>query len=243
MLFTYKLSPPTLADGQVTDGLADAAGQIRVSANGSVASGATDSGNPVKIGGILNTTRPTFTNGQRGDAQIDTRGNLAVTVMGFGNTAGAAVTSATADANAGGLGLSIWGQGAVFNGSTWDRTRGDTNGTVVQPALSSTFWSYAGATGGITNTTDVAVKTAAGASVRNYVSSIQFKNTSATASEIVIKDGATIIWRGHVSASMAVSDTVVFNPPLRGTANTAINVAMITTATATIVSLQGYTGA
>lgn len=240
MLFTYKLSPPTLADGQFTDGLADAAGQIRVAAAGSVASGGADSGNPLKFGGVFNTTQPTVTTGQRVDAQMSARGELLVSIS---SGASMAAVGSAADALSTPIGLSTRSHTYGFNGSTWDRTRGDTNGLAVQPALSSTFWAYAGATGGIINTTDVAVKTAAGASVRNYISGIQFKNTSATASEIVIKDGATIIWRGHVSASMTVSDTVVFNPPLRGTANTAVNVAMITTATATIVSLQGYTGA
>lgn len=207
MLFTYKLTPPTLNDGEVTGGLADAAGRIVVAASGSVASGATDSGNPIKIGGRFNTTMPTLTDGQRGDAQFTSRGALIAELYSGG--------------------------GALANA----------NGLAVQPALSSTFWSYAGASGGITNTSDVAVKAAAGASVRNYISGIQFKNTAAVASEIVIKDGSTVLWRGHVSASMSVSDGYTFNPPLRGTANTAVNVAMLTTSTATIVNVQGYTGA
>lgn len=42
---------------------------------GGVASGAADSGNPVKVGGVYNTTQPTLTNGQRGDVQLDVRGN------------------------------------------------------------------------------------------------------------------------------------------------------------------------
>lgn len=45
---------------------------------GKAASGAADSGNPVKVGGVYNTTQPTLTNGQRGDAQLDARGNLRV---------------------------------------------------------------------------------------------------------------------------------------------------------------------
>lgn len=117
------------------------------------------------------------------------------------------------------------------------------NGLVVQSALPVNTWDYAGVTGGITGTTDTAIKAAAGAGVRNYLRGIQFKNTAAVASEIVIKDGSTVIWRGHVSASMSFSDGWTFDPPLRGTANTALNVALITTGTATIISAQGYTGA
>lgn len=43
---------------------------------GNVASGDTDTGNPVKVGGKYNTTSPTLTNGQRGDLQLDALGNL-----------------------------------------------------------------------------------------------------------------------------------------------------------------------
>lgn len=109
--------------------------------------------------------------------------------------------------------------------------------------IGETAYQFAGATGGIINTADVAIAAAAGAGIRNYLNSIWFKNTSATVSELVIKDGATIIWRGHVGASMTFGELVTFCPPLRGTANTALNVALLTTATATIVSAQGYTGA
>lgn len=41
------------------------------SVGGNVASGAADSGNPVKVGGVFNTTLPTLANGQRGDIQLD----------------------------------------------------------------------------------------------------------------------------------------------------------------------------
>lgn len=43
---------------------------------GNVASGATDSGNPVKGGGVFNTSKPTVTTGQRVDNQSDANGNL-----------------------------------------------------------------------------------------------------------------------------------------------------------------------
>jgi hypothetical protein len=43
---------------------------------GNVAAAATDSGNPVKIGGIYQSTLPTLTNGQRGNVQVDRRGIL-----------------------------------------------------------------------------------------------------------------------------------------------------------------------
>jgi hypothetical protein len=45
---------------------------------GNVASAASDSGNPVKTGGKYNSTKPTLTNGQRGDTQVEINGATAV---------------------------------------------------------------------------------------------------------------------------------------------------------------------
>jgi uncharacterized cupredoxin-like copper-binding protein len=101
-------------------------------------------------------------------------------------------------------------------------------------------WQFAGASGGIVNTTDVVAKAAAAAGVRNYVTSIDLSNASATATEVVIKDGATVIWRGHCPAN-SPGRSIVFPTPLRGTAATAVNVACITTAAAVYVNLQGFT--
>lgn len=107
----------------------------------------------------------------------------------------------------------------------------------------TTYWAYASPTGGLTDTSDATAKAASGAGIRNYVGAIQAANSSATASEIVIKDGAsTVLWRGYLPATSGTL-SVRFDPPLRGTANTATVVAMITTGTATRVSIQGYTGA
>jgi len=102
-------------------------------------------------------------------------------------------------------------------------------------------WSYASAAGGIINTTDVPLAATAGAGLRRYITTLQLKNTSATATEVVLKDGSTIIWRGHVSASMTSSEEIIFNNPLRTSANAALNVACITTAAAVYVNAQGFT--
>jgi hypothetical protein len=45
---------------------------------GNAASAATDSGNPVKVGSVFNTTQPTVTTGQRVDSQATARGGLIV---------------------------------------------------------------------------------------------------------------------------------------------------------------------
>ncbi len=59
---------------------------------GGVASGASDTGNPVKVGGRYNSSAPTLTNGQRGDLQLDASANLKVAIASGGATAGTAGT-------------------------------------------------------------------------------------------------------------------------------------------------------
>jgi hypothetical protein len=113
--------------------------------------------------------------------------------------------------------------------------------TMTQPfVLPASRWNFAGATGGIVNTTAVPIAAAAGAGIRNYVAAVQYFNSAAVASEVEIRDGVTVIWRGFVPASMTVPAQIVFPVPLRGTANTAVNIALLTTATATRVSAQGH---
>jgi hypothetical protein len=101
-------------------------------------------------------------------------------------------------------------------------------------------WSYAAASGGITNTTDVALAAAAGAGLRRYVTSIGISNASAVATEVVLKDGATVIWRGYVAASAPLTH-IDFSNPLKTSANAALNVACITTSSAIYINAQGYT--
>ena len=101
-------------------------------------------------------------------------------------------------------------------------------------------WSYAAASGGITNTTDVALAAAAGAGLRRYVTSIGISNASAVATEVVLKDGSTVIWRGYVAANAPLTH-IDFSNPLKTTANAALNVACITTASAIYINAQGYT--
>lgn len=102
-------------------------------AQGNTDSATTDSGSPVKVGGKFNTTRPTFTDGQRGDIQIDARGNLAVMPFNGANPASfgadnadTVAVSATADKQR------VISRGSVYNGTSWDRQYGDaTNGLWV----------------------------------------------------------------------------------------------------------------
>jgi hypothetical protein len=122
-----------------TIGLATSANQTNGNqiavAKGDVASGSADSGNPVKVGAKYNSTQPTFTDGQRADMQVDSRGNLRMglyanntqTTASFkADNADADATSATANK------LGVMSRGTVYNGTTWDRMKGDaTDGLLV----------------------------------------------------------------------------------------------------------------
>lgn len=93
---------------------------------GNVAAGTTDSGNPVKVGGIYLTTPPTLTNGQRGDVQLDVNSNLRSRIVtsitaatdGHSNSViGSATRSDTSSSSQTLLAVAQWN----FNGATWDR--------------------------------------------------------------------------------------------------------------------------
>ena len=101
-------------------------------------------------------------------------------------------------------------------------------------------WQYAAASGGITNTSDNVLTAAAGAGIKNYLTGLSVANANATASEIVIKDGAsTVIWRMYLAANAPIQ-SIKFVTPLQSSANTALNVACITTGTQTYINAQGY---
>jgi hypothetical protein len=113
---------------------------------------------------------------------------------------------------------------------------------IVYPyAIPASTWSYA-SPAAVADTADDEAK-AATASTRHYVTSLQVFNADATVgTEVVLKDGSTVMWRGYAVA-VGGGAAVRFDPPLRGTANTAWNVANITTSAETYFNLQGFSSA
>lgn len=106
-------------------------------------------------------------------------------------------------------------------------------------------WSSAAASGGIVNTTGVTAKAAGGAGVRNYITHVDVVNGHATVdTDVQIRDGAsgTVLWRGFAKAAGG-GVAADFNPPLRGTAATLVEIACGTTGTATYFNLQGFSAA
>ena len=234
--------------------LADASGNPVTGANsiavqGNAASGATDSGNPVKVGGVFNITSPSPSAGQRVDLQIAPRGSLYVHIKSDTDQNYSRILPAASDAaSAFDTGLLVNTRNFNFDGTQFMRQRGDRVATSVLPGLSSTFWNYAAASGGILNTTTaVTVKAAAGAPYRNYISSIEIEwETLGAATEFAIRDGAagTVIYRTKLGTA-AGRKTINFPVPLRGTENTLLEVVTLTASVtgAVYANLQGFTGA
>lgn len=92
-------------------------------------------------------------------------------------------------------------------------------------------------------TSDVAMK-AAVASNRMYVRAITCKNTSATVGTTLdFKDGSTVVAVGGITSVQATapgSFTANFDPPLRGTVNTAFNFATNVAVTSATCCIAGY---
>lgn len=114
---------------------------------------------------------------------------------------------------------------------------------------SNSSWNYAPPVGGIVNsTTAVTIKTAAGAGIRNYLRSLQVaSDTLGAATELCIRDGAagTVLARLKLQTTSLPSNDIYFDPPLKGTANTLLEIVTLTASITggVFVNAQGYVGA
>jgi len=137
---------------------------------------------------------------------------------------------------------------AVAAGDTADLITTLTGKLVTIPlANPANTWSYAAAAGGLVNATGVTARAAGAAGVRNYISSIQVVNSHQTIStEVLVRDGAagTVLHRGWAQAAGG-GFACTFEPPLRGTAATLVEIGEVTaTATAgVLVNLSGFAAA
>lgn len=126
----------------------------------------------------------------------------------------------------------------------------DLNGAAISKPYSvgGSDWSYAAATGGISNTTTaVTMAAAAGASIRNYITGCQVSSDAlGAASELVIRDGAsgTVLWRLKIGTAGILSYQINFASPIKSTANTLLEVATLTASVTggVFINCQGYLG-
>lgn len=109
---------------------------------------------------------------------------------------------------------------------------------IIKPfSVPQADWQY---TGTLTTTTAAAAKSAGAASIKNYVTAFQYQNTSATATTVIILDGATVLHTLYAPANMVAPAVMDFPTPLQGTAATALNVNCGTTGANVLVNVQGY---
>lgn len=150
----------TTADAQVVYIAGGSSSGLTNTVVGNVASGAADSGNPVKVGGRYNLTNPTLADGQRGDLQLGSRGALSVTLFPANNATpgGYQVNNSDAVATTATT-LTSTAFNMLFNGSTWDRMKkATTTGRIVSSAATTNATSVKASAGSVhgftaTNTT------------------------------------------------------------------------------------------
>jgi len=116
----------------------------------------------------------------------------------------------------------------------------DQEGKLIASQYAGMEQSWQAAPVTLTTTTSTALKAAAAAGVRNYLTDIDAANTSATAVRLDILDGATVIKSFQLEAGKTLSRS--FSMPLRGTAATALNIQLSTAVTDVRVSANGYLG-
>lgn len=136
----------------------------------------------------------------------------------------------------------------LVDNDTSDLIADPSNGGLVQKPFgpSPLDWTYPAAAGGIVSSiADVQIAAARTAGIRNFLTGGQLSwDALGAATEFVIKDGATVIWRHKIAAGVADKMPVELNTPLRGTAATAMNIALTVSTTGGVYfNGQGYQAA
>jgi len=176
------------------------------------------------------------------NVQQATASQLNATVVGSGNftVVGPGAHSAASSGNpvrvAGRVNTAV--DTTLVAGDTADLFVSSSGQLVQKPYASAELdWQY---TGVLTTATAQAVRAAGAAGVRNYVTGLQYQNTNATTTTVLVLDGATLIAQYNAPANMAVPAVIGFATPLRGTAATALNVNCGSAAASLQVNVQGY---
>jgi hypothetical protein len=206
-----------------------------VTAVGNVAAGSADSGNPVKVGAVYNTTKPTLTNGLRGDLQLGARGSLSVQLMSPDASGAITFLSTGADASANGFTAYVNGSyGYGFNGTTWDRWRNNVD--------TAALITLAAAGAGTTNSTDQTNYNGRGVQVLANISA--FSGTIAVTVNIQGKDAASGTYYNILSSTSLVgtgATNLTVYPGAGVTANVSASMPLPRTWRVQVVSGAGIT--
>lgn len=180
-----------------------------------------------------------------GLAQTQTLGTVSTVTTLSTLIGGGAAEDAATTANpliAGGVVRSTTSPTTLVAGDACRLTMTTSGSAVMQPyAVPEVTFQY---TATLTTTSATAIKAAGAAGIRNYLKTLHFQNSSgATATTVIVLDGATTIAQFNAPISMASPAVVTFDPPLRGTAATALNINCGAAGANVIVNAQGYQGA
>ena len=171
---------------------ADIATVDGVFVQGPVANDAPAAGNPIPIGGVAVAGLPVAVDdGDRVDSHFDELGNSGIFIGEDGGVQTAVVEGSADSVGAAQIGLVVQAKTGNFNGSTWDRQRGNTE--VTQIASASRVASTNGPdqtnfnSKGVIITLDVTVDPGGGETLQLLV---QHKDAVSLAYEVLLDDGA-----------------------------------------------------
>lgn len=205
----------------------DAAGNVvsplasggTVVATGDLANNVADNGaKSIKLGGVYNNVGTALTSGSRGDVQVDQYGCLfSRLTVGSGNMGGNySINGSMGDANSNTfIGYVFANRGYNFNGTTWDRARGDASGSYVAGAA---FWTESTTAQTGNATVNGALRsnggTAAGVGSRyNAFVAEAYADQAGTLYVDKTTDGGTT-WRQVSSAAVAAGATAQIKVPI-----------------------------
>lgn len=210
---------------------------FRISANAAVTGtavvtlNATEAGAVVDLVGMLPTGTATI-----GAVNLGT-GGTGATSLGKAEDAVAA---------SGDTGVAVWGVRIPTTPASPTSAAGDYGSFAIDAEGKQVVIPYAGMEVSwqtpltISNTTSTAIKNAAAAGIRNYLTDISISNTSATAVRVDILDNVTLLRSFWVEGGKTV--THAFSMPLRGSAATAMNVQASAAVTDLRIGGNGYIG-
>lgn len=246
MTMRYNSGGVTPTDKDNVDFQSDASGNLKVSIAANPAGGTDQDVNLIGLNGVAPSV----------GAGVVGTGTLRVTLPTDGTGALASVGGqVAASAVASGNPLTIGARARTTQAGQvsdtqvqWAVCQSDGRLVTKPYQIAELEWQYAAASGGISNTTTaVTIKAAAGASVRNYITAIQIEAEAlGAATELAIRDGAagTVIWRIKIGTGGLLGGLpITFPTPLKGTANTLLEVVTLTASVtgAVYFNAQGFT--
>lgn len=233
----YRASPTTLGEGQRTTGTVDDTGALRVSVaggstgsssqqvQGNIAHDAVDAGNPVKVGGVANSSPIGVASGDRADLWMTQHGAPVIGAVGLpGNDAVSIVVGLPRTTVNTGAPLGVVNH--VFNGSSWDRARGINATTGLGIAASGEPLWTTNDLSELRINTNASGDTALVAAVSGQTTRVHAIRLSVAGAVIVqIKNGSTVL---EVFNFAGNGGSVLLNfrgrPYYKTSANTALNI-------------------